>query len=1198
MGERDLNTDVKPLSGEVPTQVKSDGLVTDAFTPSDAEKVHAQNGIQDFWFSSKMPVVNSTYESSPAVETFSSPLVPITPVEVYVREVLREMADLLEDGDLVGSIFKARDELVPFKDGVAVFEVPWFATMRDHALRAMKAARARVQQSFEEQFSLSDGDADIDVGLARRLFVPQLGETTGKVLHRYYSKLYFYRRRFPHEMHVIFDQLNERVTQTLLATQAECSQQASASSLVELEGILLHDFELWISFILPYFKYALSSGMPMQLLWQETAVICKEEVAFQVYTTATRVNLQSKGNHIGRGALFSVKWMQKLLQWLCSSKKEDAPPPGPFDTFQLVELSSDHPVKHVVREENSELDIIPEELFELLWRLFGGGPKYLVEGKFKMLRDVKARLKPRRVTLAFVFGEAPSPSVFLERVLHRAEVSEVMRRAMHKLQKTPSSQWGRMDLAEWHAALCIDDGVNICVTHARGAPLEPPQSFSNLSAMSVGEVLEQVQPALSTGTDRKAPALQFKLCLRQRIDNIRLEECGVCGLPNIGNTCYMNSALQCLFNMRAVRHAILSIPLSECGNPLVTREMVCLLRNMWSGVRRVADTLSLKTAFGREVSRFDSYEQQDAMEFIETLLDCMHEETKKITGKCHREVRDSDASIPAPRLSKILWQDFLNNNKSFISELFFFQTSTRLECLTCGAATKIFEKNLSLAATVVTPPKKRMTEVVVLLPMGKRVRVQLLVQCDWNGAVYPADIARELTELLRTEDVVATAARVQAAVLLTATAHDENNISGNMNCDVAGNANDGTEDGVGESRSVLDGHRVIIHGDEGKPLLKKNMIFAAVVPKAVEPEQTCGEAAEKEAPEKDGSDVRKKRDEGQEEVYMWYFIKAIQASFSALHEPFYVERISADVFSTYSRLASHILEQGQELSRRCLKEQRPAGADLSASTPDLLTGELKDVDDGRHFHLLYQAHTYDAKLPITPDGTNLYWGRFGATNPSLSHSGESRVWLEYDDSRLALRDGFRCMIHPSACTARYSSLRGSSVDCNEASNRVTLEECLEATYSPDKLEGDNAIECRKCKGRQDSKMERRPFLLPKCLLISLKRFRVHMEEASKNNTRVKFSKVLDMTPYLDPESPVRDATYTLRGVVTHRGDINYGHYSATALNDSCGKWVLYDDWRTLIVGEAPIKDAFVLFYERVKTEADTAEHATGKTSRL
>ncbi|RNF10967.1 ubiquitin hydrolase [Trypanosoma rangeli] len=493
-----------------------------------------------------------------------------------------------------------------------------------------------------------------------------------------------------------------------------------------------------------------------------------------------------------------------------------------------------------------------------------------------------------------------------------------------------------------------------------------------------------------------------------------------------------------------------------------------------------------------------------------------------------------------------------------------------------------------------------MTEVVVLFPTGKRVRMQLLVQCDWNGAVYSADVARELMELLRTEDVVATVTRVQAAVPLTATAHDEDNMSGNIACDAAGNANDGLEGGAGESRPVLDSYRVIIYGDEGEPLPKKNMIFAAVVPEAAELEQTRGGAAEEETPEKDGSDERKKKYEGQEEkeVYMWYFIKAKQASFSALDVPFCVERTSADVFSTYSRLACHILERGQELRRRCLKERHAAGEDLSASTPDLFTGELMDVGDGRHFHLLYQASARSSKRPITPGGADPYFGCFGATNPSLSQSGEPRVWLEYDDSRLALRDGFQCMTHPSACTPRYSSLRGLSVDCNEASNRVTLEECLEATYSPDKLEGDNAIECRKCRGRQDSKMERRPFLLPKCLLISLKRFRVHMEEASKNNTRVKFSKVLDMAPYLDPESPVRDATYTLRGVVTHRGDINYGHYSAVALNDSCGKWILYDDGHTSIVGEAPIKDAFVLFYELAKAEVDTPEHATGKTSRL
>ncbi|RNF02600.1 putative ubiquitin hydrolase [Trypanosoma conorhini] len=928
MGYQDPNTDVKPIGGDATMQADDDVLSAEDCARPGAGNPNAQSGSVYLVSSTQMSVINGTCESPFSAEVVVPPRDPVPPAEVYVQELLITMERLLHLDDIFVSISKTRDVVQPFTHGVAVFEVPWFATMHGCALRAMTVARGRLPQLREEHASLSGGDAEIDVRHARELFVQRLGGITNSALQSYCSRLFPYRRSSSFELSKTFDQLRERLTQTFLATLSECPQRASVSWVEELEGLLLHDFGWWISLFFPCFRYAISSGSQMQLLWQWTATAPRDEVAFQVYTTATRKNLRCEDSHAGRVALFPLKWMDELFDWLCSSEAEAKEPPGPFDTFQLAELSPAHPGQHVVRADNPKLGVVPEELFELFWRLFGGGPKYLVKGKlikWKKIKERFSRLKPRRVALAFKFEGLSSQEVLLEDVLHRAEVSEVMRRAMQKLQDHQHSETEGVDAKKWYAALCSDTGVDIFVTHVRGELLQTQRFFPNPCAVTVGDVLGQLSPASSTGKNSGAPELQLLLRLQHDIDEATLRECGVCGLRNIGNTCYMNSALQCLSNMGAVRRAILSLPLSESVNPLVTREMVCLLRQMWSGMQGLADTRNLKTAIGRAVSRFDSYEQQDAMEFIETLLDCMREEMNTGTDECCREVRDSDVPSSAPQQSEISRKDF-NNNCGFVPRLFFFQTSTRLECLTCGAETVIFEDNLSLAATVASVTKRR-TEVIVLLPTGKRVRLLLQSLCGRDGAVYPADVARELTGLLRADDFVAAATRVETAAPPAVAATAEGNVDGNAARD-AGTA----DDGAGEGRSGLDGHKVIIYGDTGKPLRANNEVLcAAVVPAAAAPGQRSGEAAEEEAPENDGSDV-KEEEEG--EVYIWYFIRARGAPRSALGELCDVERVPAKVCSTFSDFVKHIMARREYLEGRYLKEKATAGVEVAGAALD------------------------------------------------------------------------------------------------------------------------------------------------------------------------------------------------------------------------------------------------------------------------
>lgn len=107
---------------------------------------------------------------------------------------------------------------------------------------------------------------------------------------------------------------------------------------------------------------------------------------------------------------------------------------------------------------------------------------------------------------------------------------------------------------------------------------------------------------------------------------------GLTGLTNIGNTCYMNSALQALSNCPSLMQFFLDCPgyikylphanLSECYRILVNE--------MWSKKRQKCVTPSeFSQCLQKMNPQFRGYRQQDAQEFLRVLMDLLHEELKE-----------------------------------------------------------------------------------------------------------------------------------------------------------------------------------------------------------------------------------------------------------------------------------------------------------------------------------------------------------------------------------------------------------------------------------------------------------------------------------------------------------------------------------------------------------------------------------------
>lgn len=164
---------------------------------------------------------------------------------------------------------------------------------------------------------------------------------------------------------------------------------------------------------------------------------------------------------------------------------------------------------------------------------------------------------------------------------------------------------------------------------------------------------------------------------------------GVVGIRNIGNTCYMNSVLQCLSNTKSLTDSVLND--TEADGKLI-RVYRDLLSRIWNGNdNHPVDTTAFKSAFQRLSPRFAGYEQQDSQEFLRLLLDRLHMDVNRVKVKPRTPASDPDETLKDNALAAHYWQRYLATDNSTVVDLFAGQLKSTLECSVCGHKSITFE---------------------------------------------------------------------------------------------------------------------------------------------------------------------------------------------------------------------------------------------------------------------------------------------------------------------------------------------------------------------------------------------------------------------------------------------------------------------------------------------------------------------------
>lgn len=125
-------------------------------------------------------------------------------------------------------------------------------------------------------------------------------------------------------------------------------------------------------------------------------------------------------------------------------------------------------------------------------------------------------------------------------------------------------------------------------------------------------------------------------------DNLELDKpAGLVGLQNIGNTCYMNAALQALSNATPLTRFFLDCPLiiqslCEGKKPGLSKIYQSLMREIWTkknggGYVSASGKLTEGILYGIRAVHpmFRGYHQHDTQEFLRNFMDQLHEELKQ-----------------------------------------------------------------------------------------------------------------------------------------------------------------------------------------------------------------------------------------------------------------------------------------------------------------------------------------------------------------------------------------------------------------------------------------------------------------------------------------------------------------------------------------------------------------------------------------
>lgn len=600
---------------------------------------------------------------------------------------------------------------------------------------------------------------------------------------------------------------------------------------------------------------------------------------------------------------------------------------------------------------------------------------------------------------------------------------------------------------------------------------------------------------------------------------------GLTGLQNLGNTCFMNSALQCLAHTPKLVDYFLGDYGREINheNPLGMDGEIAwafgdLLRKLWApGATPVAPRI-FKSKLARFAPQFSGFNQHDSQELLAFLLDGLHEDLNRVKCKPYTEVKDGDGR-PDEEVADEYWRNHLARNDSIIVDVCQGQYKSTLVCPICKKVSVTFDPFMYLSLPLPSTTMRTMTLTVV----------------HTDGSSQPSPYTITVPKNGKFQDLI------EALSIACSLENGESLLV----AEIYNNRIIRYLEEPADSLSLI--------RDEDQLVAYRLMKDIEQVPLVVFMHQRMEEQ---------------------------YIHGKLTSSWKAFGIPL-VARLSDSLLgSDIQNLYLKLLNPFQLLAQESLedsyspdgispedttREDKTLNPDIDGSVePCSIKGVNSPSDAKLQFYLADEKGTI-RESEIVMNEPVVVTGTLRRLNLLVS-------WPEKNIKR-----------YDTQLLSSLPEVFKSVLFAKRPQESVSLYKCLEAFLKEEPLGPEDMWYCPGCKEHRQASKKLDLWRLPEVLVIHLKRFSYSRFLKNKLETYVDFPVAdLDLSTYIGHKDGQLSNRYMLYAVSNHYGSMGGGHYTAF-VHQGGDRWYDFDDSYVNPISLEKIKSsaAYVLFYRRV-----------------